>query len=157
MSWPRKFAEDENEVGLWEGFHEAGKLSYGLPRCASGKEFACQARRHKRCGFDPWVGMIPWKRAWQPTLVFLLEISMDTGVWWATVHRVAQSQTQQKQLSKQASYPISSPCFYPVHGFDAMSCKSHFTASRWQGQGTTLNTSGCQSEQRKHLAPQRFN
>ena len=22
-------------------------------------------------GFDPWVGKIPWRRAWQPTLVFL--------------------------------------------------------------------------------------
>ena len=21
--------------------------------------------------FDPWVGKIPWRRAWQPTLVFL--------------------------------------------------------------------------------------
>ena len=25
----------------------------------------------KRRGFDPWVGKIPWRRAWQPTLVFL--------------------------------------------------------------------------------------
>jgi len=22
------------------------------------------------CGFDPWVGKIPWRRAWQPTPVF---------------------------------------------------------------------------------------
>ena len=22
-------------------------------------------------GLDPWVGKIPWRRAWQPTLVFL--------------------------------------------------------------------------------------
>ena len=28
-------------------------------------------RRHKRCGFNPWVGSIPWWRAWQPTPVFL--------------------------------------------------------------------------------------
>ena len=25
----------------------------------------------KRHGFDPWVGKIPWRRAWQPTPVFL--------------------------------------------------------------------------------------
>ena len=25
----------------------------------------------KRCGFDPWVGEIPWRREWQPTPVFL--------------------------------------------------------------------------------------
>ena len=24
-----------------------------------------------RCGFDPWVGKIPWRKAWQPTPVFL--------------------------------------------------------------------------------------
>ena len=28
-----------------------------------------QCRRCRRCGFDPWVGKIPWKRAY--TLVFL--------------------------------------------------------------------------------------
>ena len=26
------------------------------------KESACQRRRHGRCGFDPWVGKIPWSR-----------------------------------------------------------------------------------------------
>ena len=25
----------------------------------------------KRRGFDPWVRKIPWRRAWQPTPVFL--------------------------------------------------------------------------------------
>ena len=33
------------------------------------KESACQCRRH---GFDPWVGRIPWRRAWQPIPVILL-------------------------------------------------------------------------------------
>ena len=28
-----------------------------------------------RCGFDPWVRTIPWKRKWQPTPVFLPEKS----------------------------------------------------------------------------------
>ena len=37
---------------------------------ASGKEPSCQCRRGKRCGFHPWVGKIPWRRAWQPTPVF---------------------------------------------------------------------------------------
>ena len=35
---------------------------------ASGKEPACQCWR---LGFDSWVGKIPWRRAWQPTPVFL--------------------------------------------------------------------------------------
>ena len=39
-------------------------------RCC-GKELACQCRKHKRHGFDPWVGKIPWKREWQLSPVFL--------------------------------------------------------------------------------------
>ena len=25
----------------------------------------------KRCGLDPWVGKLPWRRKWHPTPVFL--------------------------------------------------------------------------------------
>ena len=46
-------------------------LKSGLPSGTSGKEPSCQCRRHKRDRFDPWVGKIPWRRAWQPTPVFL--------------------------------------------------------------------------------------
>ena len=42
-----------------------------FPGGVSGKEPIGQCRRHKRCGFDPWVGKIPWRRAWQCTPVFL--------------------------------------------------------------------------------------
>ena len=37
----------------------------------TGKEQACQQRRCRRCGFNPWVGKIPWRRAWKPTPVCL--------------------------------------------------------------------------------------
>ena len=43
----------------------------GFPGGDSGKEPACQCRRYKRCGFDPWVEKMPWRRAWQPTPAFL--------------------------------------------------------------------------------------
>ena len=43
----------------------------GFPVGASGKEPACQYRRHKRLGFNPCVRKIPWRRAWHPTPVFL--------------------------------------------------------------------------------------
>ena len=46
-------------------------LYIGLPRWCNGKEYACQCRRHKRRGFDPWVRKILWSRKWQPTPVFL--------------------------------------------------------------------------------------
>ena len=53
----------------------------------------------KRNGFDPWVGKISWRRTWQPTQYFCLDITMDRGAWWATVHRVAKSQTGLERLS----------------------------------------------------------
>ena len=42
-----------------------------FPLGTSGKEPACQYRRHKRCRFSLWIGKIPWRREWQPTGVFL--------------------------------------------------------------------------------------
>ena len=38
---------------------------------SDGQESTCQWRRCRRCGLGPWVGKIPWRRAWQPTTVFL--------------------------------------------------------------------------------------
>jgi len=40
----------------------------GFPGGINGKEPICQCRRHKRCGFNPWVGKIPWRRKWQREL-----------------------------------------------------------------------------------------
>ena len=49
----------------------------GLPGGTSGKEPACQCRRHKRVEFDTRVGKIPWRKAWQPTPVFLPDLSLS--------------------------------------------------------------------------------
>ena len=48
-------------------FQPLGELG-GFPGGANGKEPACQCRR---CGFDPWAGKIPWRRALQSTPVLL--------------------------------------------------------------------------------------
>ena len=47
----------------------------GFPAGTGGKEPTCQSKRQKKCGFNPWIGKIPWRRAWVQTLVFLLEES----------------------------------------------------------------------------------
>ena len=47
------------------------KSARGFPGGSSGKELTCLCRRYKRGRSDPWIGKIPWRRAWQLTPVFL--------------------------------------------------------------------------------------
>ena len=55
------------------------RLSWGFPGGTGVKEPTCQCRRYKGSGFSPWVGKIPWRKAWQPTPVFLPKNPMDRG------------------------------------------------------------------------------
>ena len=48
-------------------FHIKGELFWWSRRW----RIHLQCRRLMGCGFDPWVGKIPWKREWQSTPVFL--------------------------------------------------------------------------------------
>ena len=49
-----------------------------LPSGASGKEPPANAGWSKRRRFDSWAGKSPWRRAWQPTPVFLPQSPKDT-------------------------------------------------------------------------------
>ena len=75
----------------WQDFHFSLKRTHsilrGFPGGASGKEPAQQCRRHKGHSFNPWVGKIPWRRAWQPIPVFMPGESLWTeqaGRLWST-------------------------------------------------------------------------
>ena len=63
----------------------------GIAGGSSGKESTCQC---KKCGFNPWVGNIPWWGKWQSTPIFLPGNPVDRGAWQATVHGAANSWTQ---------------------------------------------------------------
>ena len=88
----------------------------GVPRYFSDKESTCQFRSWGRHVFNPRVWKIPWRRVWQPTLVFFPgRIPMDRGTWQAIVHRVAESQTHLQWLSMSTQEHINnliaaSPC-----------------------------------------------
>ena len=43
----------------------------GFPWWLSDKESACNAGATRDSGFNLWVRKTPWRRAWQPTPVFL--------------------------------------------------------------------------------------
>ena len=68
-------------------------LIKGFPGGASGNEPACQCRGHKRWRFGPWVRKILWRRAWQPTPVFLPEEPHGQRNLVATIHWIAESDT----------------------------------------------------------------
>ena len=85
-------------------------VAQGLPG-ANGKEPACQCRRCKIHGFDPWIGKMAWRRAWQCTSVFLPGESHGQRSLAATVCGVTKSQTRLRRLGMHCSPPGSS-----VHG-----------------------------------------
>ena len=91
-----------------EGYNEKYRL-WNFPGGASDKKKkkkkkACQCRRQRKHSFNSWIRQIPWRTAWQPTQYSCLENPMDGGPSQATVHRVTESQTQLKQLSRHATY-----------------------------------------------------
>ena len=61
---------------------------------SAGKELDCQHRRCKRHGINLWVRRYPGDGNGNMLQYSYLENSMNTRAWWATVHRVAKSQTQ---------------------------------------------------------------
>ena len=64
----------------------------GVPGGTSDREPTCLCRRHRRCRLDPWVGKIPWRRAWPPTPVFLPgEFHGQRSLVAYTVHGVTKS------------------------------------------------------------------
>ena len=51
-----------------EVFFRVSNVTKGFPGGSVVKNLPGQCRR---CGFNPWIGKILWRRKWQPTPVFL--------------------------------------------------------------------------------------
>ena len=65
--------ESKEHIYVTSQSHYLGSVRCGgLPKWRfSVKDPACQGRRHKRPGCHLWVRKVPWRRAQQPTPVFL--------------------------------------------------------------------------------------
>ena len=79
--WPQGRGLGQGAASTWDGLVKKGVCKGKLVSLMwrrwrekfcqrlwlGGKESACKYRRLRRCGFDPWIGKIPWRRKWQPT------------------------------------------------------------------------------------------
>ena len=102
--------------------------------------YPLQRIRHTRCGFCPWVGKILWRRAWQPTPVFLpgefhglrLKSTASHKVrqdWsnWAHMHTCRFSSVSQSCLRSPEQQHARLPCPSSSPGVCSNSCP----LSRW--------------------------
>ena len=70
--------------------------STGFLGGVSGKELACQCRRHKRGGSLPSLGKIPWRRAWWPSSILAWRISWfcsQPRLKWLSMHTLLHMHT----------------------------------------------------------------
>ena len=70
------------------------KSGEGLPGGAMVKNLPANVRDAREAGSIPWSGRSPREGNGNPLQYCCLENPRDRGAWWATVHRVAKSQTQ---------------------------------------------------------------
>ena len=88
-------------------------LHHGLPLWLSSKESTCNAGVE---GSIPGLGRSPGGGHDNPLQYSFLENTVDRGAWWATVHRVTNSQTRLKQLSMYAcTYFIIMSFYWNYH------------------------------------------
>ena len=67
-----------------------------LPGGASGKEHACQCRKHKSLRYSPELQRLLKEGMVTHSSILAWRIPMDKGAWCATVHRISKSHTQLK-------------------------------------------------------------
>ena len=75
-----------------------------------------------RDGFNPWVGKIPWRRAWQPLWYSNLENPLDRGTWQATVHGVTESDMTEATQHSIQHIPQAQRGILPTVGTRLISC-----------------------------------
>ena len=100
-----------------------GITEWGFHDGSDGKESACNVGRSR---FDPWVGKIPQRRAWQPTPVFLpgefhgQRSLMGYSPWG---HKESAMTEQLTHKEAQKSFPPRDFSGGPVAKIPSMQCR----------------------------------
>ena len=85
------------------------RVCLGFPDGTSGKEPTCQWRRQKRHRLDPWVGKIPWRRAWQPA-----PVSLEESPWIEEAGRLQSMESQRVNLAEATEHTRKVCVTFPV-------------------------------------------
>ena len=97
---------------LWNGAENFPPILHlGFSGGTSGKESACQRRRHKRIKLAPSVGKIPWKMKWHPTQYSCQKNPMDRGVWQATYSPWRDKESDTTEYLSISFHPLSITSF----------------------------------------------
>ena len=92
-------------------------LSRGFPGGSEVKASASNAGNPDSIpGFDPWVGKIPWRRKWQPTLVFLPGETHGRRSLVGSVQGVSKSRTRLSDFTSLSHYFKSYHLNWPNFG-----------------------------------------
>ena len=115
------------------------------------KHLPASAGNVSDAGFDPWVGKIPWRRAWQPTPVFLPEEShgqrsLEGCSAWACAQSDTPEALLHAQLAGRTSAPLlcftclSSPLYWPLDYQVEATAAEDKAEPQWEGEGAGLPT-----------------
>ena len=92
-----------------------GPINLGIPGPSQValvvKNLTANAGDIRDLGSIPRLGRSPGEGHGNPLQYSCLENPMDSGAWWATVHRVAQSRTRLKQLSTHNTKTVTLTCY----------------------------------------------
>ena len=108
---------------------------WGFLGGTSGKEFACQCRRHRAVGLIAGLGRPPGGEYGNPLQYSCLENFMDRGAWQAIVYRVIESQTGLKRQHARTDLHNWIPSY---HGMVISMCFSFFTLFKASIYGSSL-------------------
>ena len=131
-----------------------------LPRWLSGKESACQCRRHKRQEFSPWLGKITWRKKWQTTPGFFAGKSHGQRSLVGSSPRGRKESGTTEQLSSHiTTFPLIHTGFSPSPPLHLIRpaieiCNLYMNYIRWQPHRTKLGFFQClaQTDFRKETA-----
>ena len=110
-----------------------------FPHSSVGKESACSSGD---LGSISGLGRSPGEGHGNPLQCSCLENPMDRGTWWATIHRVAKSQTRLSDLARTQGLVHVYACSPVLHKHESVRVRVHTAACGGDGRKARMRDPG---------------